>query len=283
AHICIATPGRLLDFMSEDRVNLQRCTYLVLDEADRMLDMGFEPQIRKIVDQIRPDRQTLMWSATWPKEIQSLAEEFLTDYVQVTIGSGQLIANPNIDQNIYVLEEKDKDDALLSLLDKIAVEEGNKVLVFVQTKKDVDSLGFYLRKNRIHAMCIHGDVSQRQRDHVLRSFREQKSVVLLATDVAARGLDIPDVQHVVNYDFPPTIEDYIHRIGRTARGHATGIAHSFFTSNNASLTKDLLSLLKQAKQKINPELYSMHESYLNDRKAKCQDSQMFRRHRRYAA
>ncbi|KFM61415.1 putative ATP-dependent RNA helicase DDX17, partial [Stegodyphus mimosarum] len=168
AHICIATPGRLLDFVSEGRVNLQQCSYLVLDEADRMLDMGFEPQIRKIIDQIRPDRQTLMWSATWPKEIQSLAEEFLTDYVQVTIGSGQLIANPNIDQNIYIIEETDKDDALLSLLDKIALEEGNKVLVFVQTKRNVDSVGFYLRKNGIPAMCIHGDVSQRQRDHVLR-------------------------------------------------------------------------------------------------------------------
>ncbi|XP_054717086.1 uncharacterized protein LOC129226500 isoform X2 [Uloborus diversus] len=260
SQICIATPGRLIDFVSENAINLNHCTYLVLDEADRMLDMGFEPQIRQIINQIRPDRQTLMWSATWPREIQNLAEDFLSDYVQITIGSGQLAANPKIEQNIYVMMEGEKDDRLVSLLEEIVNRKENKVLVFAQTKKKVDYLDMFLHHHKINAMCIHGDVSQSKRDYVLKSFRELKKCVLIATDVAARGLDITDIDHVINYDFPLNIEDYIHRIGRTARGNASGVAHSFFTSENSGVVRDLLSVLKAAGQPIPPELLSMSPS-----------------------
>lgn len=135
--IVIATPGRLIDFLERGTTNLRRCTYLVLDEADRMLDMGFEPQIRKIIEQIRPDRQVLMWSATWPKEIQALAEDFLTDYVKVNIGSLNLSANNNIKQIIEVCEEHEKEGKLTNLLKEIASERDNKVIVFVETKKKV--------------------------------------------------------------------------------------------------------------------------------------------------
>ncbi|GFR08815.1 probable ATP-dependent RNA helicase DDX5 [Trichonephila clavata] len=257
AHICVATPGRLIDFVSAGLVNLQQCTYLVLDEADRMLDMGFEPQIRQIVDQIRPDRQTLMWSATWPREIRKLAEEFLTDYVQVTVGADQLVANPNIEQNIYIVEEFEKEEKLLSLLKDLIANKGSKILVFAQTKRRVDYLGMQLNDLNLPVMCIHGDVSQTKRDFVLHNFRTKKSCVLIATDVAARGLDISDIQHVVNYDLPTNIEDYIHRIGRTARGTSTGQAHSFFSEENVGLAKDLISVLEQANQSVDPQLYSI--------------------------
>ncbi|KAG8183227.1 hypothetical protein JTE90_005675 [Oedothorax gibbosus] len=259
ANICVATPGRLIDFVSQGSVNLNNCTYLVLDEADRMLDMGFEPQIRQIVEQIRPDRQTLMWSATWPRDIQNLAEDFLTDYVQVTVGAGELVANPKITQNIYVMEEHEKEDKLLELLQSISSEEECKVLVFAATKRKVDYLGRYLRSLKTRVMCIHGDVSQAKRDEVLHAFRKPRPCVLIATDVAARGLDISDVQHVVNCDFPTNIEDYIHRIGRTARGDSSGVAHSFFTPENVGVAKDLVAVLKQANQVIDPRLFSMIE------------------------
>lgn len=138
--IVIATPGRLIDFLDSGRTNLKRCTYLVLDEADRMLDMGFEPQIRKIIEQIRPDRQTCMWSATWPKEVQSLASEFLKDYIQINVGSLQLAANHNILQIIDVCQEYEKETKLSTLLKEIMAEQENKTIIFIETKRRVDDI-----------------------------------------------------------------------------------------------------------------------------------------------
>ncbi|XP_064477955.1 probable ATP-dependent RNA helicase DDX17 isoform X2 [Ornithodoros turicata] len=189
--ICIATPGRLIDFLEAGKTNLRRCTYLVLDEADRMLDMGFEPQIRKIVDQIRPDRQTLMWSATWPKEVRALAEDFLKDYIQVNIGALQLCANHHILQIIDVCQESEKDAKLIKLLHEIMNEKDNKTIIFAETKRKVDDLTRRMRRDGWPAMCIHGDKSQPERDWVLGEFRTGKSPILVATDVAARGLEAP--------------------------------------------------------------------------------------------
>lgn len=138
--VVIATPGRLIDFLESGRTNLKRCTYLVLDEADRMLDMGFEPQIRKIIEQIRPDRQTLMWSATWPKEVQALAQEFLKDFIQINVGSLQLSANHNILQIIDVCQEYEKETKLSTLLKEIMAEKENKTIIFIETKKKVDEI-----------------------------------------------------------------------------------------------------------------------------------------------
>jgi len=145
--IMIATPGRLIDFLEAGKTNLRRCTYLVLDEADRMLDMGFEPQIRKIIEQIRPDRQTLMWSATWPKEVRQLAEEFLTDYIQINVGSLQLAANHNILQIIDVCQEHEKETKLMTLLQEIGAEEENKTIIFAETKRKVDSITRAMRRD----------------------------------------------------------------------------------------------------------------------------------------
>ncbi|PNF25831.1 putative ATP-dependent RNA helicase DDX17 [Cryptotermes secundus] len=186
--IVIATPGRLIDFLESGKTNLKRCTYLVLDEADRMLDMGFEPQIRKIIEQIRPDRQTLMWSATWPKEVRNLAEEFLKDYIQINVGSLQLSANHNILQIIDVCQEYEKEQKLSTLLKEIMAEKENKSIVFIETKRRVDEITRKMRRDGWPAACIHGDKSQPERDWVLQEFRSGKSPILVATDVAARGL-----------------------------------------------------------------------------------------------
>lgn len=188
AEIVIATPGRLIDFLERGITNLRRCTYLVLDEADRMLDMGFEPQIRKIMGQIRPDRQVLMWSATWPKEVRNLAEEFLNDYIQINIGSLNLSANHNILQIVDVCEDYEKDQKLMKLLTEISAENETKTIVFVETKRRVDDITRSINRNGWRAVSIHGDKSQQERDYVLNAFRNGRQGILVATDVAARGL-----------------------------------------------------------------------------------------------
>ncbi len=171
--------GRLIDFLQQECTNLKRCSYLVLDEADRMLDMGFEPQIRKIIEQIRPDRQVLMWSATWPKEVKNLAEEFLRDYVQVNIGSMNLSANNNILQIVEVCEEKDKEPKLLKLLTEIQSDRECKAIIFGETKRRVDNIKYFLSKHGYRAQAIHGDKSQRERDAVLSKFRSDRQSILV--------------------------------------------------------------------------------------------------------
>lgn len=178
-----------------------------------MLDMGFEPQIRKIIEQIRPDRQVLMWSATWPKEIQKLAEDFLNDYIQINIGSLNLSANSNIRQIIDVCPEEEKEEKVLDILKDITSNVNNKVIIFVETKKKVEDILKIIQRENYAATSIHGDKSQTERDSVLKDFRNGKTTILVATDVAARGLDVENVNFVVNYDYPNTSEDYIHRIG----------------------------------------------------------------------
>uniref|UniRef100_A0A8D0GJT1 Probable ATP-dependent RNA helicase DDX5 n=1 Tax=Sphenodon punctatus TaxID=8508 RepID=A0A8D0GJT1_SPHPU len=257
--ICIATPGRLIDFLEVGKTNLRRCTYLVLDEADRMLDMGFEPQIRKIVDQIRPDRQTLMWSATWPKEVRQLAEDFLKEYVHINIGALELSANHNILQIVDVCHDVEKDDKLIRLMEEIMSEKENKTIVFVETKRRCDDLTRKMRRDGWPAMGIHGDKSQQERDWVLNEFKHGKAPILIATDVASRGLDVEDVKFVINYDYPNSSEDYIHRIGRTARSTKTGTAYTFFTPNNIKQVNDLISVLREANQAINPKLLQLVE------------------------
>ncbi|XP_044736386.1 ATP-dependent RNA helicase p62-like isoform X2 [Chrysoperla carnea] len=253
--IVIATPGRLIDFLEKGTTNLARCTYLVLDEADRMLDMGFEPQIRKIIEQIRPDRQTCMWSATWPKEVRKLAADFLNDYVQINIGSLQLAANHNILQIVDVCQEAEKEAKLANLLQEIGnSDEEAKIIIFVETKKKVENITRTIRKFGWPAVCMHGDKSQQERDYVLREFRNGNASILIATDVAARGLDVEGIKYVINYDYPNSSEDYIHRIGRTARSQSTGTSYAFFTPSNARQAKDLISVLIEANQTINPKL-----------------------------
>ncbi|KAJ4487901.1 P-loop containing nucleoside triphosphate hydrolase protein, partial [Lentinula aciculospora] len=254
--IVIATPGRLIDMLETQKTNLRRVTYLVMDEADRMLDMGFEPQIRKIVSQIRPDRQTLMFSATWPKDVQKLANDFLDDMIQCNIGSMELTANHNITQIVDVCSDFEKRNKMITHLEKISSENA-KVLIFVATKRVADDITKYLRQDGWPALAIHGDKEQRERDWVLGEFKAGRSPILIATDVASRGLDVKDVGYVINYDFPNNCEDYIHRIGRTGRAGMKGTSYTYFTTDNAKQARELVGILKEAKANIPPQLEEM--------------------------
>ncbi|KAJ3678316.1 hypothetical protein LUZ60_002119 [Juncus effusus] len=253
--IVIATPGRLIDMLEAGHTNLRLVTYLVLDEADRMLDMGFEPQIKKIVSQIRPDRQTLYWSATWPKEVETLARRFLHDPYKVIIGSPDLKANQSINQIVEVVPEHEKYPRLIKLLGQMT--DGSRILIFMETKKGCDRVTRQLKTDGWPALSIHGDKSQAERDWVLAQFKSGSSPIMAATDVAARGLDVKDIKCVINYDFPTNLEDYVHRIGRTGRAGAKGTALTFFTLSNARLARDLIKILREAGQSVVPDLESV--------------------------
>jgi ATP-dependent RNA helicase DDX5/DBP2 len=262
AEIVIATPGRLIDFMTEGthapQTNLRRVTYLTLDEADRMLDMGFEPQVRKIVAEIRPDRQTMLYSATWPKEVAALARDLCKEEpVQITVGSAGKKANEKITQHVIVCEESEKSEKLKALFETI-MDATSKMIVFTDTKRGADQLQRTLRAQGVSALAIHGDKTQQERDWTLDQFKKGRCLVLIATDVASRGLDVKDVMYVINYDFPKQIEDYIHRIGRTGRGGSSGVAYSFFTrGNDAGKASDLCKVLRDCKQEIPEDLQAM--------------------------
>jgi ATP-dependent RNA helicase DDX5/DBP2 len=255
AEIVIATPGRLLDLLDSGVTNLKRVTYLVLDEADRMLDMGFEKQIRKIVSQIRPDRQTLMWSATWPREVQSLARDFCReDPVKITVGSNQLQANADVTQQVTVIDsEAQKRTEFKKWLESIFTES-TKMIIFSDTKKGADNLCRELTYNEYSALSIHGDKEQRERDQILRDFKNGEVQILVATNVAARGLDVKGVDWVVNFDCPKNIEDYIHRIGRTGRAGAKGHAMTFISrEEDESMISPIGEVMKSVGQKL-PEI-----------------------------
>lgn len=202
--VCIATPGRLIDMLESGKTNLRRVTYLVLDEADRMLDMGFEPQIRKIISQIRPDRQTLMWSATWPKEVRTLANDFLQDFIQVNIGSMDLSANHRITQIVEVCNESEKRDKMIRHMEKIMDDKDHKILIFTGTKRVADEITRFLRQDGWPALSIHGDKQQNERDWVLDQFKTGKSPIMVATDVASRGIGMYHHLHPSPTHVPPT-------------------------------------------------------------------------------
>lgn len=233
---------------------LLRC---VLNESDTSTFQGFEPQLRKIVSQIRPDRQVLMWSATWPKEIQALARDYLHEFYQVTVGSLDLTANKDVTQIIEVCADHDKYRSLLKHL-KENLSEKDRVLVFVETKKGCDMLTRSLRSDGFQARAMHGDKSQDERDWVLKEFKSCKSSLLVATDVAARGLDVDDIRMVVNFDMPTNLEDWVHRVGRTGRAGKKGMAISFFVAEkNGRMAKDLIEILNRTQQHIPPELSAL--------------------------
>jgi len=249
--ILIATPGRLLDFLECGAVTLRRTTYLVLDEADRMLEMGFQQDLEKILSQCRPDRQTLMFSATWPKEVRHIATKYTAeDSIRVQIGSLDLSANQNITQTLTYVESRQKDNQFLQDMNEIQ-KKGQKCLVFSNTKKNCDRLCNMLLNQRIPADAIHGDRSQAQRDMTMKDFRMGRTKVMIATDVVARGIDIRDIKVVLNYDMPTEISSYVHRIGRTARGNDTGDSIAYMESSDISaIGKDLKDVLARANQEI---------------------------------
>lgn len=256
--LLVATPGRLNDLLERGKISLRNIKYFVLDEADRMLDMGFENQIRYIVQDCdmppADQRQSLLFSATFPKEIQHLARDFLNDYIFLSVGKVGSTSE-NITQKIVYVEEEDKEPTLLDIL--ASDEESGLTLVFVETKRMADILSDFLYSHNLPATSIHGDRSQREREKALELFKTGRAPILVATAVAARGLDIPNVTHVINYDLPGDIDDYVHRIGRTGRAGNTGLATAFFNRGNRNICRDLIELLTEANQEVPQFLQSV--------------------------
>lgn len=266
----VATPGRMKDLIQEGSCDLSSISYLVLDEADRMLDLGFEEDVRYIISQCKPKtdgRQTAMFSATWPAAIQNLALEFMVDPLRIYVGfeaivgsngennvDDSLSANKRVSQSVEVIDDYAREGRLRQLLEKYGSKKKNEVtriLIFALYKKEAARLEMNLKRNGWNNVTsIHGDKTQDARTRALQSFKDGSCPLLVATDVAARGLDIPNVEVVINYTFPLTIEDYIHRIGRTGRAGKTGKSFTFFQTTDKSHAGELQQVLKQAGQDV---------------------------------
>ncbi|GFP79323.1 dead-box ATP-dependent RNA helicase 5 [Phtheirospermum japonicum] len=247
----IGTPGRLRDLIEMGMCKLNDVSFVVLDEADRMLDMGFEPEVRSILSQTCSVRQMVMFSATWPPAVHQLAQEFMDpNPVKVVVGSEDLAANHDVMQIVEVLEDRARDERLQVLLEKYHKSRKNRVLVFVLYKKEASRVENMLHRKGWKVVSISGDKAQNARTQALSLFKDGTCPLLIATDVAARGLDIPDVEVVINYSFPLTTEDYVHRIGRTGRAGKKGVAHTFFMKENKGLSGELVNVLREANQVV---------------------------------
>jgi len=256
ARIIVGTPGRINDHLERKSLNLSRVNYLVLDETDRMLDMGFTPQIEVILKFIPKDHQTLLFSATLPGNILKISQKYLNNPERVSVGS---LSTPieKIKQETFQITADKKYHELINQL----VERSGSILVFVKTKHGADKIVKRLKYDGHKADAIHGNLRQSKRDRVIRGFRNGNSRILIATDVAARGLDIPVIKHVINYDLPQVPEDYIHRIGRTGRAGKDGSALTFLTNNDRSMWRSIQKL-------IDPDFKVKEEAKPNNQKSK---------------
>ncbi|KAI8468169.1 MAG: P-loop containing nucleoside triphosphate hydrolase protein [Monoraphidium minutum] len=267
AEVISATPGRLIDLLvtGAGRItNMRRVTYLVMDEADRMFDMGFEPQIMRIVGQIRPDRQCVMFSATFPRSVEALARQLLVDPVEILIG-GRSVVNADITQVVELRPEAERFLRLLELLGEWY--EAGKVLVFVHSQDKCDTLFRDLLKSGYPCLSLHGGKDQSDRECTIADFKAGVGNILIATSVAARGLDVRDLVLVINYDVPNHHEDYVHRVGRTGRAGAKGTAVTFIGPDEERYAPDLVRALKESGALIPGDLQTMADSFGEKRKA----------------
>jgi len=260
--IIIATPGRLNDLIEANCIQVESVTYLVLDEADRMLDMGFEPQIRKTLLDIRPDRQTVMTSATWPANVRRLASSYMNDPVTVFIGSLDLAATHTVTQKIVLVGdggEDEKRDMLTEFIEEMGKDD--KAIVFVGKKSKVDDIASDLSLKSISVQSIHGDRDQSDREQALMDLKSGEVHILIATDVASRGIDIQDITHVINFDFPRNIEEYVHRVGRTGRAGKSGTSITFMEYRDRKNARDLIKILEEAGQEVPNDLPRMADKW----------------------
>eukprot|EP00884_Botryococcus_braunii_P014055 jgi/Botrbrau1/22650/Bobra.176_1s0072.1 len=253
--VAVCTPGRMIDLLKMKACNFLRATYLVFDEADRMFDMGFEPQVRSVIGQMRPDRQTLLFSATMPNKVERLVRDALTSPVRITVGEVGA-ANEDIKQVVEVVEEAAKMEWLLSRLAGF-IDQGD-VLVFANQKARVDEINAKLQAKGFRSKAIHGDMDQHTRMGVLAEFKAGSQHVLVATDVAARGLDIRSVKTVVNFDIAKEIDTHVHRVGRTGRaGDRDGVAYTLIGPREAKMAGELVTSLVAANQEVPPGLMEL--------------------------
>ncbi len=234
ADIVVATPGRLLDHAERRTVRLDEISELVIDEGDHMLDLGFLPQVQRVLERIPTDRHTMMFSATMPEAVERLASRFMREPVLVDLRPGRRAAQ-GIEHRLYLIDPDDKKELVMGLLR----QETGSTLVFTRRKIDAEWLMKALEKEGFEVERIHGDLSQKQRVNALQGLRQGEHRILVATDVAARGIDIPIIEHIINFDMPETVEDYIHRAGRTARGSAEGTVSSIATWKDKPLIREL--------------------------------------------
>jgi ATP-dependent RNA helicase DDX41 len=254
-HCVVASPGRLRDFLKKKSINLDICRYICLDEADRMLDLGFDEEVGEIMNHFKHQRQTLLFSATFPKKFQDFAKQTLVQPIVVNVGRAGA-ANLDVIQEVEYVKQEAKIVYLLECLQKTAPP----VIIFCERKGDVDDIHEYLLLKGVETVSIHGGKEQAERNEAIRLFKEGKADVLIATDVAAKGLDFADIQHVINFDMPSEIENYVHRIGRTGRCGKTGVATTFINKSCEETTLlDLKHLLKEAHQRIPPVLMIMDD------------------------
>lgn len=259
AHILVATPGRLEDLIEQRALSLDKVEHLILDEADQMLDLGFIHALRRIVKLLPKKRQTLFFSATMPKSIADLASDFLTDPETVSIAPQSTTAE-RIKQSAYFVKTQDKPELLIQILRK---PELKSAIIFTRTKHGADKLVRALDKADIEAVAIHGNKSQSQRQRALAAFKEGKVWILVATDIAARGIDIDAVTHVINYELPNIAEQYVHRIGRTGRAGAEGTAIALIAGDEKSYLRDIEKLVRQKIERIDmPEGFETDNSDL---------------------
>ncbi|XP_049851454.1 uncharacterized protein LOC126326049 [Schistocerca gregaria] len=252
-HVVVATPGRLIHWLKERKMSLMFCRYLCMDEADRLIDVGFEDEIRTIMDHFVQQRQTVLFSATMPKTIQRFAMSALVRPVEVNVGRAGAASLDVLQEVEYVLDE-----AKLTYLLECLQKTPPPVLIFCENKSDVDDIHEYLLLKGVEAVCIHGGKDQTDRLASIRAFKAGQKDVLIATDVASKGLDFPKIQHVINFDMPKEIENYVHRIGRTGRGGHTGLATTFINKMcNPNILLDLKQLLIEAKQRVPPFLQTL--------------------------
>ena len=258
--IIIATPGRLNDLVAAKHIKIESITYLVLDEADRMLDMGFEPQIRKLLLDIRDDRQTIMTSATWPAGVRRLASSYMANPFQVFIGSLDLAATHTVTQIVEILDEEEKFNRIVRFAQE-EMTETDKAIIFCGKKDRADSLSCEFALKGLNCQSIHGNRDQSDREQALADIKSGYVRILIATDVASRGIDIEDITYVVNYDFPRNIEEYVHRVGRTGRANRLGTSLSFFTRQDWGSAAELIEILKEAEQEVPDEIVKMAERF----------------------
>nr|XP_050025454.2 probable ATP-dependent RNA helicase DDX5 [Dermacentor andersoni] len=256
-HICVTTPRRLIHFLEEGNVNLHRCTYLVLDEVDRMLAMGFKPHVLKVSELCRPDHQTIMWITSWQNELRPFVEDLLYDYIEIEFGMPQLPAENGIEMTVDVCQEAQKEAKLAQLLDDVLKEKSKKAVVFTHTKMKADELAWKLRLRGWSAIGLHGKKTKEERDWIVSMFRSGTSSVLVTTDKVAQDLLLENVRLVVNYDCPDCSELYARRSSHVVRSGEPGVVHTFIIPTQQQYAAILIAILEEAKQPVKPKLYTM--------------------------